>query len=64
MIANTARDIPALYVGLVGFGIVALLALVCGELLIEARENQEGEAKWYVQLCLFVAVYIVLLSGG
>lgn len=62
LVAHVATNIPVLYVSFVGFGIVALLALVCGELLIEARENQGELTYWYVQLCLFVGVYIVLVG--
>jgi zinc transporter ZupT len=62
LVAHGARQIPALFVSFVGFGIVALLALVCGELLIEARENQGEATYWYVQLCLFAGVYIVLVG--
>jgi hypothetical protein len=36
-LAETARSVPAVYVGFVSFGVVALLFLVCNELIIEAR---------------------------
>jgi zinc transporter ZupT len=62
-VAQVSRDVPAVFVAFVSFGIVALLALVCGELLIEARECQGEEAKWYVQLCLFAGVYLVIMMA-
>lgn len=63
ILTHLTSSIPIVYISCVSFGIVALLALVCGELLIEARERQEGEVHWYVQLCLFLGVYIVLMMG-
>jgi zinc transporter ZupT len=60
-VADASKGIPSVCVGLVGFGIIALLALVCGELLIEAREGQGEEAKWYVQIWLFAGVYLILM---
>lgn len=36
-LAAASHSVPAVYVGFVAFGVVALLFLVCNELLIEAR---------------------------
>ena len=60
-IAYEARDVPAVFVSFVGFGVVALLALVCMELLIEARESQGDDSVWWVQLALFAGVYLVIM---
>jgi hypothetical protein len=37
LLAGAAQSVPAVYIGFVAFGVVALLFLVCNELLIEAR---------------------------
>jgi len=60
--AEAARDYPAVFVSFVSFGVTALISLVCCELLIEARESQGDEAKWWVQLFIFAGVYVVLMS--
>jgi ZIP family zinc transporter len=39
-VGGATMDIPILYIALVAFGVVALLFLVCNELLIEAKEVQ------------------------
>ena len=45
-LANEATSEPIVHISFVGFGIVALLALVCSELLIEARALQGEEEEW------------------
>jgi zinc transporter ZupT len=60
-IADAASDDPVIYVAFVGFGVVALLSLVCGELLIEAREAQGDDDKWYINLWVIIGVYLVLM---
>ena len=37
---------PAVHVGLISFGIAALLYLVTEELLLEAHENSGGHKWW------------------
>lgn len=61
LIGVATYEIPIIYIALVAFGTVALLALVCTELLIEARENQGDDEKWYINIFIFVGIYIVLL---
>lgn len=46
---------------MVAFGTVALLFLVCNELLIEAREAQGEDERWYISIMVFVGVYIVIM---
>jgi hypothetical protein len=60
-VADLSRDYPAIFVGFVAFGTVALLSLVCTELLIEAKQSMGDEEVWYVSLSLYVAVYLVLM---
>jgi hypothetical protein len=51
-----------LFIAFVAFGVVALLFLVCNELLIEARNAQGEDEKWWISLCIFAGVYVVLLA--
>mmetsp|Transcript_250 Transcript_250/g.766 ORF Transcript_250/g.766 Transcript_250/m.766 type:complete len:309 (-) Transcript_250:148-1074(-) len=55
--ATAVAAAPALHVGLISFGIAALLFLVTEELLLEAHEAQEhhgGEEHiWWVDACFF-----------
>ena len=61
LIAGQALQTPAIYVGFVAFGSVALIALVVGELIVEARASMEGEDVWYVSIWIYAAVYLVLM---
>ena len=45
-LGSASSAIPAVYVAFVAFGVVALLSLVCNELLIEARNVQGDDEKW------------------
>lgn len=60
-LAKIAFHTPAVYIGFVAFGVIALLTLVCCELLIEARENQQDNQHWYIQGLIFAGVYVVLV---
>ena len=51
---------PVLFVGLIGFSIVALLFLVTQELLMEAAELGGGQV-WWISAWLFVGVFMVVL---
>jgi zinc transporter ZupT len=53
--------VPVVFVGFVAFAVVMLLALVCGELLIEAKEAQGGDDKWWAFACVFLGIYCVLM---
>ncbi len=41
--------------------VVALLFLVCNELLIEAKNAQGEDEKWWISLCIFLGIYMVLI---
>ena len=57
-LANMAHANPAIFVSFVGFGVVALLALVCNELIVSAREAQGEEGKWYIQVyCSYFVLF-------
>jgi zinc transporter ZupT len=58
-LASVTDAYPTIRVAFVAFGVVALLSLVCNELIIEAR-NSGGENPM-VPLCIFAAVYLVLM---
>lgn len=60
-LAAITVDYPAVYISMVSFGIIVLLSLVCGELLIEAREAQKDDERWYVSILVFVGIYLVLM---
>lgn len=57
------EDSPAVFMGLVSFGAVALLFLVCNELLIEARNAQGEDEKWWISAMVFVGIYVVLMMN-
>jgi zinc transporter ZupT len=60
-IGATVQAIPIIFVAMVSFGAVALLFLVCNELLIEAREAQGDDEKWFISIMVFVGIYLVLM---
>lgn len=53
-----------LFTAFVSFGIVALLYLVCHELLLEAYDLQNQTNRWQVSIALFAGVFLVLISGS
>jgi zinc transporter ZupT len=61
LIAGASHDVPAAFIGFVAFGVFALVSLVCCELIIEAREVQDEEDKWWLQLFIFAGIYVVLM---
>lgn len=60
-VGETTRHVPALFISMVAFGSVALLFLVCNELLIEAKEAQGENERWWISIMVFVGVYLVLM---
>jgi zinc transporter ZupT len=60
-IGSSLQDITALYIAMVAFGSVALLFLVTNELLIEAKEAQGEDEKWYISIMVFAGIYVVLM---
>lgn len=55
---------PIVYVSFVSFGVLAILFLVCNELLIEAKEAQGEEERWWISAMVFMGIYIVLILNG
>jgi len=68
VLGTTAGDVasqnPLLFVTFVSFGIVALLFLVCNELLIEARQSQNGDNLWYISIHVYLGVFVVLVTDA
>jgi zinc transporter ZupT len=60
-LADSARNSPLVFVAFVAFGVVALLFLVCNELLIEAKSAQGDEERWWISVNIFLGVYMVLM---
>lgn len=60
-LGSVVQDLPALFIGLVAFGAVALMFLVTNELLIEAHSAQGEEEHWYISIMVFVGIYLVLM---
>lgn len=54
---------PAVHVAFGAFGAVTLLALVCNELLIEAKEAQGDDHKWWINILIFAGIYLVLMMS-
>ena len=59
-IGEASEEHPLAYVGFVSFGIVALLALVCNELLIEASHAEGEDGKWWISVMTFAGIYFVI----
>ena len=56
-----ASEIPIVYIALVSFGTVALLSLVCHELLMEAREAQGDDERWYIGAMIFLGIWVIIM---
>ena len=54
-------EASAVFIGFVAFAVICLVGLVCGELLIEAREAQGENEQWWVNAFVFLGVYAVLI---
>jgi hypothetical protein len=60
-LGDVSSSHPALFVAFVAFGVVELLFLVTHELLIEAHEALNGGHVWWINVWLFIGIFIVLL---
>ena len=60
-LGDISSSSPAAFTAFVAFGVVALLFLVTHELLIEAHDAQGGKEVWWINVVLFVGVFVVLL---
>jgi hypothetical protein len=41
--------------------LVALIFLICNELIVEAKQAQGDNEKWYIGIQIFVGIYMVLM---
>ena len=62
LVGSISKSYPILFVTFVAFGVIALLYLVFNELLVEAREAQEGDVRWWVTAVVFVGIYVVIFT--
>jgi ZIP family zinc transporter len=60
-LGDVSSSHPALFVAFVAFGVVELLFLVTHELLIEAHEALNGGHVWWINVWLFVGIFVVLM---
>jgi hypothetical protein len=60
-LSSLSTGYPLIFVTFVAFGVIALLYLVFNELLVEARDAQEGNVRWWVTAVVFVGFYVVLM---
>lgn len=59
--AGYSDGLPAAFVSFVAFGVFALISLICCELVIEAREVQDAEDMWWMELFIFLGIYLVIM---
>jgi zinc transporter ZupT len=60
---SAAKSVPFIFVTFVSFGVVALLFLVCNELLVEARKAHEENEKWWITAVVFLGIWLVMVMG-
>jgi ZIP family zinc transporter len=59
--ASLLASSPVLHVGLIAFGVAALLFLVTEELLLEAHSGGSEEHVWWVDMQFFLGFYLSIL---
>ena len=64
LIGTVVMENHIMFVVLVSFGIVALLFLVCNELLIEAKHSQVPTVSFWCSSCSFAPVYVYVYVCG
>ena len=62
LVGTMALEHHIFFVIFVSFGVVALLFLVCNELLIEAKNVQGDDEVWWITSMIFVGIYVVLIT--
>ena len=61
LLGDVASTSPQVYAGFLSFGVAALIFLVTQELLLEANENLEEDNVPYINSCLFVGFWAILI---
>lgn len=59
--AGYSDGLPAAFIAFVAFGVFALISLICCELIVEAREVQDAEDMWWMELFIFLGIYLVIM---
>jgi len=59
--ASLLASSPVMHVGLIAFGVAALLFLVTEELLLEAHSGGSEEHIWWVDMQFFIGFYLSIL---
>ena len=60
-IAIETRNTESVFVAFVSFGVVSYLYLT-NELVIEAKEAQGDDQKWYINMWIFIGVWLPLIT--
>ncbi len=58
-LGDVSSNSPGVFTAFVAFGVVALLFLVTHELLIEAHEALAGKDVWWINVWMFVGIFVV-----
>lgn len=61
MMADTLSHSPVAFIGMLSFGVSALLFMVAEELLLDAHES--GEHLWWVDLQLYTGFFASIVAG-
>jgi len=61
VLASASQSVPAVFVGFVAFGTVALLTLAINELFLEAHNLLGDEGPEWPSMCMLFAVWLVLI---
>jgi zinc transporter ZupT len=61
LLGDVASTSPQVYAGFLSFGVAALIFLVTQELLLEANENLEEDNVPYINSCLFIGFWAILI---
>ncbi len=64
LLGLACQSVPIAFTAVIAFGVVAILFLVCNELLIEARELQGEDPKWWISVTVFLGVFIVCIMDA
>ncbi len=60
-VGTAVTGFPALFAGFVAFGVVALTALACQELIPEAKEAEAEDGTPAISIHLFIGILIILM---
>ena len=61
LVGDLSSSEPILFSAFVSFGVVCLLAVACGDLLLEASHAEENTGQWWIAIQTLVGVYVVIV---